>query len=291
MKSLKNKFFLSVFLLLSLSLNDLAIAKIEIVLGNAPINGNPNLPQQLPTTETSEIIVSRDQYVISYNKLRRSPNWIAWKLEADQIGSSGRTNNFLQDPDLENYLIQFPSNLHAVDPNEYKGSCFDRGHQVPSADRTDNRENNQTTFLMSNMVPQTPFLNRVIWEHLEQYTRDLVQKMDKKVYIIAGPIYDQNFGFIGPAKNIPVPSKNFKVIIVLNANQSPEDINSTTQIISVIMPNTLQDGRKPMEDLVQLCKALSPGVVDKNDWTKYKTTVAEVEKLSGFKILAIKPKI
>jgi endonuclease G len=291
MKSAKNKFMLSVFLLVSLSFNNLALAKIEIVLGSTPLDGNPNLAQKAPLNDASEIIISRDQYVISYNKLRRSPNWVAWKLELEQIGTSGRSNNFLQDTDLENYLSQSPTNLHAVDPTDYKGSCFDRGHQVPSADRTDTKENNQTTFFMSNMIPQTPYLNRVIWEHLEQYTRDLVQKQGKKAYIIAGPIYDQDFGLIGPNKDIPVPSKDFKVIVILDANQGPEDINADTQVISVVMPNTLQDGSKPLNDLTQLCKPLSAGTLDKNDWIKYKTTLSEVEKLSGFKILSVKAKI
>ncbi|MBC7537619.1 MAG: DNA/RNA non-specific endonuclease [Bacteriovorax sp.] len=291
MKSIKNKFYFSVFLLLSLTFNNLALAKIEVVLGSAPLDGNPNLALKAPSNDASEIIISRDQYVISYNKLRRSPNWIAWKLEVDQIGHSGRSNNFSVDADLETYLNQSQANLHAVDPIEYKGSCFDRGHQIPSADRTDTTENNQMTFVMSNMIPQTPYLNRVVWEHLEQYTRDLVQKQGKKVYIIAGPIYDLDFGLIGPNKDIPVPSKDFKVIIILDANQTPEDINSNTQIISVIMPNTLQDGSNPLADKTQLCKALSPGPLDRNDWVKYKTTLSEIEKLSGLKILSAKAKI
>ena len=284
MKSSKNKICYLVFLVFLLSINTIASAKVEIILGNTPLGTNPNIAFKIPSTEASEIIISRDQYIISYNKFQRLPNWVAWKLEADQIGNSGRSNNFIQDPDLENYLKQTQSNGHAVDPNEYKGSCFDRGHQVPSADRTDDMQNNQMTFLMSNMTPQTPYLNRVIWEHLEQYTRDLVQKQGKKVYIIAGPIYDQNFGKIGPNNDIAVPSKNFKVIVVLEANQTPQDINNQTPIISVIMPNTLQDGSNPIADKTQLCKPLNPGPLDVNDWTKYITNLAQVERLSGLKI-------
>ena len=292
MKSAKNKLFFSVFLVLSLAFNNLALAKVEIVLGNIPLENNPNLALKAPIIEESEIILSRDQYVLSYNKLRRSPNWVAWKLEADQVGSSGRSNLFLQDSDLENYLEQSPTNLHAVDPTEYKGSCYDRGHQIPSADRTDNRENNQATFLMSNMIPQTPYLNRVIWEHLEQYTRDIVQKQGKKAYIIAGPIYDSNIGLIGPKKDIPVPSKNFKIIFILNANQSPADIDSSTQTISVIMPNVLNDGSIQPTDSNQPCKPfLIPGVLNKNDWEKYQTTLSEVERLSGYKIVSNREKI
>ena len=291
MKRALNRILLAVSLLLPLVYSDLVQAKIEIVLGTVPLFKNPNLGIEIPNIPENEIIISRDQYVISYNKTRRSPNWAAWKLESDQIGSSGRSNLFLQDSDLENYLAKSPSNLHAVEPTEFKGSCFDRGHQVPSADRTDSVENNQATFIMSNMLPQTAFLNRVIWEHLEQYTRDIIQGQGKKAYIIAGPIYDLDFGLIGPKKDIPVPSKNFKVIFILDANQTPADINASTQTITVIMPNVLHDGTKVETSENQPCKTFLPGVVDRNDWEKYKTTLSEVERLAGFKIQSLKPKI
>lgn len=282
MQNLRKKLFLSSIFLLSFSLQNLAFAKIESVLG-LPLDQNPNLAIKAPETIASEIILSREQYVISYNKNRRSPNWVAWKLEADQIGSSGRSNNFLMDSELENYLTQTNAVKHAVDSIDYKGSCYDRGHQVPSADRTDSQNNNEATFLMSNMIPQTPYLNRVIWEHLEQYSRDLVQREGKKLYIVAGPIYDQDFGAIGPAKDIPVPSKDFKIIFVLNANQRIEDIDASTPTISVVMPNTLQDGSAPNSNTRDLCKPLSSTSTDRKDWQKYTTTLSEVERLSGLK--------
>jgi DNA/RNA endonuclease G (NUC1) len=140
----------------------------------------------------------------------------------------------------------------------FKGSCFDRGHQVPSADRDLSTDQNQLTFLMSNMIPQTANLNRFVWEHLESYIRDLVTNQGKKVYIIAGPIYDEDFGHIGPNNDIPVPSKNFKVLIVLDQNQDIKDIDASTQIISVIMPNTLRTGEKPLDNKAELCSEASP---------------------------------
>lgn len=279
------KFSFLFFLLLNLSLGGQANAKIEAVLGSIPLENNQNLAMMPPETDASEIIISRQQYVISYNKNRRSPNWTAWKLDLDQLGNSGRSNNFFQDVELENYLNESASKLHAVNPTEYRGSCFDRGHQVPSGDRTDTKENNQTTFLMSNMIPQTPYLNRVLWNHLESYTRSLVAKSGKKAYIISGPIYDEDFGNIGPNKDIPIPSKEFKVVIVMDANGSWDEPNSDTQIISVIMPNTLPNGAKQtVGNSTQNCRSTPVGLLDKTDWMKYQTTLSEVEKLSGFKL-------
>lgn len=283
--SMRAKKLLFASVLLSFLSINFASAKIEAVLGNIPLDQNPNLITALPVTSESEIILSREQYVLSYNKYKRVPNWVAWKLEAEQLGSSGRSNKFRMDLDLDDYLLKNSIAEQAVDQTEYKGSCFDRGHQVPSADRTDRRENNEATFLMSNMIPQTPYLNRVLWAHLEKYARDLVKKQGKKIYVITGPIFDEDFGAIGPDKNIKVPSKEFKILFILDANENPENISAATDVIAVIMPNTLKDGTNPRNNRIALCKPLSTAIENRDDWLKYKTTVMEIEKLSGLQII------
>ncbi len=262
--------------------NSVTYAKVEATLGDVKIEENQNLPGFVPQTSTTEILLSRNQYVISYDRIRRSPIWVAWKIEAQNLGSSGRSNNFNQDSELETYLSQVSPTFHAVNFDEYHGSCFDRGHQIPSGDRTDRPENNEKTFLMSNMIPQTAYLNRGAWAHLEGYARDLVKQQNKKIFVIAGPIYDQDFGLIGPNKDIPVPSKNFKIIFILDQNQNASDINKATPTISVVMPNLLKNGDRPMDNPDQLCNPTHNIVeTDPNDWEKFKTTTQEIEKISG----------
>jgi hypothetical protein len=58
---------------------------------------------------------------------------------------------------------------YRVRPTDYAGAGFDRGHLCPSADRTSSAADNSATFLMSNMIPQAPNLNRNTWENLESY--------------------------------------------------------------------------------------------------------------------------
>ncbi len=263
------------------------LAKVEAVIGTVPIKENGNLSEIDLITNESEILISREQYIISYNKEKRAPNWVAWKLEKNQMGQSGRSNNFEQDIELEKYLVSQSNGFHSVTSEDYKGSCFDRGHQVPSADRTDNEVDNQSTFLMSNMIPQTAHLNRVIWEHLEHYTRELVHTQSKKVYVIAGPIYDEDFGSIGRQNNIKVPSKNFKIIFILDSNQNLSDINANTPMITVVIPNTLSDGTAPTNHeklCLQSTEVEALIAADMSDWQQYKTTLLNVENLSGLKL-------
>lgn len=161
-----------------------AFAKVETVLGDLSLEKNLNIFGALPLMDEPEILISRKQYLISYNKKNRGPNFAIWELDQKEMGNSGRTKSFSKDADLENYFHENDRSQHAVEPTEYDNSCFDRGHVVPSADRSDLIENNAETFLMSNMLPQTPYLNRVLWEHFEKYTRDLVFNQHKKVYAI-----------------------------------------------------------------------------------------------------------
>lgn len=196
-----------------------------------------------------------------------------WKIEEKDLGTTPRSRDFFTDQELETYLTAHNAG-HAVTPWDYDGSCFDRGHQAPSADRTDSQQDNDATFMMSNIIPQTPYLNRVIWEHLEVYTRKLV-KQGKTVYAIAGPIYDQNFGAIGPQKDIPVPSKNFKILVI----QDTASAAAAPQIIAVVMPNTAEDGSVPHPGhCAAFSEEATPNV---NDWMKYKASVADIEKMTG----------
>jgi endonuclease G len=55
-----------------------------------------------------------------------------------------------------------------------------------NADRTRNEADNSATFLMSNMMPQVPELNRGVWGDLEEYCRELVQRRAKNFISLRG---------------------------------------------------------------------------------------------------------
>jgi endonuclease G len=270
-------------LVLSVLYTATTLAKVEVVIGNTAPEKNLNLAFTLPDTDISEILISRDQYLISYNKSRRAPNWVSWKIDQNSLGKISRSNKFQQDAELEKYLNSTGEGFHAVKATDFQKSCFDRGHQIPSGDRTDSQINNEATFVMSNMTAQTPYLNQVVWEHLEAYTRTLVLKENKKVYVMAGPIYDENFGAIGPAHDIPVPSKSFKIILILNKDQGPTDINKNTPMITVIMPNTLKDGQIPVPGVPNCGAKVTDLTGGADDWKQFQTTLSEIESKSGLK--------
>ena len=81
-----------------------------------------------------------------------------------------------------------------------------------NADRTRNEADNSATFLMSNMMPQVPELNRGVWGDLEEYCWELVERRAKNFTSPAGPVGRKSS--IGKKEKIAVPAKNWKVIVV-----------------------------------------------------------------------------
>lgn len=220
------------------------------VIGDVELNRNRHVALGVPAgNEDHEIIISRSQYVVAWDSEHRGPGWVGWELTRKQLGSVGRSNVFRVDHDLVDYLNG--SGAEAVKPDEYKGSCLDRGHQIPSADRTAALSDNQSTFFMSNMAPQAAHLNRVTWASLEKFLRHLVQERGKELSIYTGTSYE-NDDVIGTNDDIAVPSKNFKIIVIKPAGTANIETSSMRLLITDF-PNVTSKNTDPVTDNDQAC--------------------------------------
>ncbi len=205
---------------------------------------------------TDDYIIARHQYILSYNNERGVANWVSWNQNADWYGDVERYGGkFKVDPML-------PDNFKKVTHDDYTNSGFDRGHMVRSEDRTKTVEDNIATFYMTNVMPQTPDLNRGCWLDLEYYYEDLCKKQDKELYIIAGGIFHKDNYING---KVAIPDSTYKIIVVLDRGQGASDVTTSTEVIAVVMPNT--DG------------------IRSDDWQKYITTVDRIENSTGYDFL------
>ena len=110
---------------------------------------------------SDDYIIVRDQYVLSYNKKNGEPNWVAWELNADWYGDVTRySGNFITD-------VSLPSGFYQVKHSDYTNGGYDRGHMVRSEERTRTVEDNKSTFLLTNIIPQRPDLNQGVWLDFE----------------------------------------------------------------------------------------------------------------------------
>ena len=106
--------------------------------------------------------------------------WVAYPLNSDLIGSGGRTDAWAYDP-----LIPEDLQINIVDGT---GTIpgYDRGHQLPSADRYSGNSNPQT-FYSTNMTPQRGQFNENIWAGVEGKVRNWAKdgKADT-LYVVTG---------------------------------------------------------------------------------------------------------
>lgn len=233
------------------------------VVGDQELSSNRNAALGLPKSSgASHVIISRDQYIISYNPAHRGPDWAMWQVRPADLGPVKRSVEFQVDPDLE------AANIPIARKSDYSNSCLTKGHQIPSADRTAHIDANQRTFYMSNMVPQTAYLNSIIWESLEKFSRELVQK-GQVLYVIAGTIHSKQSKGIGPNRDIMVPIKNYKVV----ADESGH------VIAAVVMPNTTSQGTDPLDDLDVTCTEFNRlGTINRTKkWRDFTATKEQIE--------------
>ncbi|MBF2067109.1 MAG: DNA/RNA non-specific endonuclease [Calothrix sp. C42_A2020_038] len=219
---------------------------VHLTLGN-PSNANISDP--------NNYLMIKKQYALSYNRDKGIPNWVSWELNKSWLGEAPRSNKFRPDDTL-------PEGWYRVTPGNYTRSGYDKGHMTPSADRSNNPEDNAATFLMTNIIPQAPDNNQGYWAELENYARTLANE-GKELYIISGG-YGQK-QTIAQGK-VAVPDRIFKIIVVTEPGQGINGINKSTRVIAIDTPN--ENGNKD------------------SSWTQYLTTVEAIEKKTGYNFIA-----
>ena len=138
--------------------------------------------------------------------------WVAYPLNRDLAGSGDRTDDWRVDP-----LI--PQFEQANTWNGGFGSGYDRGHQLPSADRLTPRFANVQTFYPTNMTPQKSQFNQKIWAGLEGTVRSWANKLNSTtdtLYVVTGCDVRENLGSRQAGRGGPrasIPSAYWKALL------------------------------------------------------------------------------
>lgn len=204
-----------------------------------------DLEQPAEINDRNEMLLFKQQYIVSYNIVKLCPTYVCWALTKERVeGSAKRTDKFMGDEAVSEKI--------RVETSDYARSGYDRGHMCPAADNRNSDDAMHESFFMTNICPQSHSLNAGAWKELEEFCRSWVKDYGT-LYICCGPIYDKKRPkTIGNRKGIKiaVPDRFYKVILYMGRQK---------QAIGFVYPNEKCDG----------------------DIRDYAMSVDEVEKITG----------
>jgi len=155
---------------------------------------------------------SKRNYAMLYDTKNRLAYWVAYPLSRDYLGSQRRTDNWGYDPSLRLEYQPLLSKGFGI-------GGIDRGHQIPSADRTKNRAENSTTFYYSNMTAQASSMNQGVWAKLENQIRSWTTSSGvDTMYVVTGAVIqtksDSNIEYVrdNSGKSVAKPKYYYKAL-------------------------------------------------------------------------------
>lgn len=158
---------------------------------------------QPPVLQNQSMVPCYSSFAVLHSGKIRTPIYVAERLNKEQLEARvTRGTRFFADARLPR--------TERAELEDYKNSGLDRGHMAPAANMA-TEESMAQSFSLANMVPQYPVNNRKSWAGIEKATRKYVMRAAGNVFVITGPVFEQNPPTIGSNK-VWVPQHLFKLV-------------------------------------------------------------------------------
>jgi endonuclease G len=212
---------------------------------NAVAQCATHAPYGISDSHIAVTLICRQAYLSAYDSSAKIPAYVQWTLTPSAaLGCVARTNAFVADASISNGPV----------PDDYAGTGYDKGHMAPDGDQSWNQQVEYESFLMTNMTPQAPSLNRGIWKLLETSVRGWTVQYNRPFTSISGAVYDAADKKIGTG--VVVPHAFYKIVID----------NQTGMVAGWYFPH------------------IAPYPNLGTDLTKFRKSIAIIEQESGIKV-------
>ena len=175
-------------------------------------------------SSTTNAVYSRDAYTFSYSEEHEQSEWVAYYLDAFDLGNANYERPFF----IEDPLVETES----ADWRNYKKSGYDKGHLCPAGDRKSSYNAYKETFFTSNISPQDHDFNSGVWNRLEEKTRYWAEKYDG-IYVITGGVLTDDLKTIGK-EDVSVPNYFYKILLTKDG----------LRMVAFLVPH--KDSNKPL---------------------------------------------
>ena len=144
-------------------------------------------------------------YDLGYSYEHNMALWSKYTLDSEKL------ENVVPRP-KKRFILDENLPKRTITHDDYTKSGYDRGHLTPIDDLQYSYESASSTFVITNVVPMEKSFNRGIWQRLENYASDFIEKYYEAV-IVTGPIFEENLSYIGKDFNIPIPTGFYKLLV------------------------------------------------------------------------------
>ena len=144
-------------------------------------------------------------YDLSYSYEHNMALWSKYTLDSEKL------ENVVPRP-KKRFILDENLPKRTITHDDYTKSGYDRGHLTPVDDLQYSYESASSTFVITNVVPMEKSFNRGIWQRLENYVSDFIEKYNE-VVIVTGPIFEGNLSYTGKDLNIPIPTSFYKLLV------------------------------------------------------------------------------
>ena len=202
--------------------------------------------QHMGDWRTWHRVLRNDAYLVGWSDVREAPLWVVYRLDAKQDPYRlKRPEGFEQD-----WRSAMP-----LTPATYNGTGYDRGHMAPNhaIAALYGKEAQQQTFLMTNITPQRPNLNRKLWQRLEAAEMDVLLPQMGTVWVIDGPIYGSEPSYLSTCRGwgaallslkvpvcVAIPQSFYKILVV------PGQQGQAPRMLAFIFPQEVR-GDEPLD--------------------------------------------
>lgn len=154
-----------------------------------------------PWLAASTHVLQNPGFAIGYNEYDRAPLWVAF------VASKVPYRPQMRRPD---HFDVDRRTLVRVTSDDYRESGFDRGHLAPNflISRLYGERAQSATFRMSNIAPQKPRLNQLLWQRIEEAEADIVAPRAQALWVMTGPIFARGARL---ASGVAIPDAFYRI--------------------------------------------------------------------------------
>ena len=206
---------------------DEAAPSNQVFFAGAPERTGEPAPKDIVT-------LNRGQFAIGWSPSLRHPVWAAYHVVKDARFDALKRPNFQKDRSVSS----------SPSPGDYARSGYDRGHVVPNRAIVTRYgpDEQEKTFLMTNIAPQRPALNRGPWREMEQRITDLWTARYGEIWVIVGAVSPAAGRKTLENTTIDVPDQYYMLVVA----QDDEGVRA----LAVMLPQTAEVDDFPVHGIV-----------------------------------------